>query len=653
MSVIDEIKARIDIVDLVSESVQLRRSGKNYTGFCPFHPNQRTPAFVVFSDTGTWRCFGQCNEGGDIFRFVMKKENWDFAETLRYLADRAGVQLKPVTPEEQAAGEENDHLRALLEQAVAFYRHQLYNTAAGKAALEYVCQKRGLREETLEAFGLGYAPNAWEAVFEHFTSKGYRVEDLLASGLVTEREQGSSEHKDASPKTGVYDRFRHRIMFPIRDERGRMAGFGARILNPEDLPKFLNSPQTAVFDKGGLLYGLDRARKPIRTQDQVVIVEGYLDVIALHQAGFENAVSPMGTALTEHQLYLLKRYSRRIILALDPDAAGDKATLRGLQIARQAMDHEQDPVFDARGLLGSEARLQADIRVTTLPAGMDPDEVVNRDVQEWQHILENARPIVVHVMETLAAGRDLDDPKVKNEIAAQVIPLIADVPSSIERDTYRQRLARLLHVDERVVKESLPTPARGRAGSRRSTTQPTAAAHPEPLVPASVSSYALEGHCLGILLRRPGLLYQVDRRLQEEGLVRLSGEDFEHADHQAIMRLFQASVDQDMAEPLNYVFNSLSLPMMELADDLLARTTELNPNEERVLEDLMRGLLDLRQRKLHQEIEYLRYLFVEAQQQGDIQATQNMQTMVKLADVKRLIDRAIKKYTSRSFSARQ
>jgi DNA primase len=355
----------------------------------------------------------------------------------------------------------------------------------------------------------------------------------------------------------------------------------------------------------------------------------------------------------------LKRFSRRIILALDPDAAGDKATLRGLEIARQAMDHEQDPVFDARGLLGYEARLQADIRVTTLPAGMDPDEVVNRDAQEWQHILENARPIVVHVMETLAAGRDLEDPKVKNEIAARVIPLIADVPSSIERDTYRQRLARLLHVDERVVMESLPSPARGRPGSRRSSAQRSAAAQsataarPEPLASTAVSSYTLEVHCLGILLRRPGLLYQVDRRLQEEGLVRLSAEDFEHADHQAIMRLFQASVDQDMAEPLNYVLNSLSLPMMELADDLLARTAELDPNEERVLEDLMRGLLDLRQRRLHQEIEYLRYQFVEAQQPGDIQTTQNIQTMVKLTRVKRQIDHAIKKYTSRSYSARQ
>ena len=234
---------------------------------------------------------------------------------------------------------------------------------------------------------------------------------MIDAGLVSERDSG-----------GVYDRFRHRVMFPIRDERGRMAGFGARILNPEDVPKFLNSPQTVLFDKGRLLYGLDRARKAIRAQDQVVIVEGYLDVIALHQAGFENTVSPMGTALTEHQLYLLKRFTRRIVLALDPDAAGDKATLRGLQIARQTMDREQDPVFDARGLLGHEARLQADIRVTTLPDGLDPDDVVNRDPQEWQRILDNARPIVIHVMETLAADRDLDDPKVKTDMAAQVMP---------------------------------------------------------------------------------------------------------------------------------------------------------------------------------------------------------------------------------------
>lgn len=650
MSVIDDIKDRIDIVDLVSESVQLRRTGKNYTGFCPFHPNQRTPAFVVFPDTGTWRCFGQCNEGGDVFRFVMKKEGWDFSETLRYLAERAGVQLQAQTPEAQAAAEEGDHLRNLLEEAVIFYRNQMLNTRAGGTALAYLLEKRGLKDTTVEAFGLGYAPASWDTALKHFTNRGYAIEDLLAAGLVTEREAGR-EHAQGAQSAGVYDRFRNRIMFPIRDGRGRMAGFGARILDPEDVPKFLNSPQTPVFDKGRLLYGLDRARKAIRAQDQVVIVEGYLDVIALHQAGFENVVSPMGTALSEQQLHLLKNFSRRVVLALDSDAAGDKATLRGLQIARQALEREQDPVFDARGLLRHEARLQADIRVTTLPQGMDPDEVVNRDPAEWQKILEQARPVVIHVMETLAAGRDVQDAKVKSDIAAQVIPLIEDLPDPIERDTYQQRLARLLRVDESTLMAFSPQTRRAKARAPRRTA-PAAPDKTEMVKPAAMSSYTLEAHCLGILLRRPNLLYLVDRNMQQENLPRLSPDDFEHTDHQTIMRLFQDSLDQDLGEPLDFVMNNMSLPLMELADGLLARTDKFDPSEERVLEDLMRGLLDLRRRKLHQELEYQRYLMEESQSQGDNRITQQVQYMVKLTEVKRRIDRAMKKFTSRSLAPR-
>jgi len=346
MSSIDEIKSRLDIVDLVSESVQLRRSGKNYTGFCPFHANTRTPSFVVFPETGTWRCFGQCNDGGDIFSYTMKKQGLDFSEALKYLAEKAGVQLKPPTPQQLVEEEEHAQLRALLEEAAVYYRHQLRHTPDGQKALIYL-RGRGLSDEIIDTFGLGYAPSAREALILHFKTKGRNQAMLKEGGLVSERDDGS-----------IYDKFRHRIIFPIRDGRGRMAGFGGRVLDPNDIPKFLNSPQTPIFDKGSLLYGLERARTPIRALDQVVIVEGYLDVIALHQAGFTNTVSPMGTALTEHQMRLLKRLTQRFVLALDPDAAGDKATLRGLQIARQTMDRETEPVFDARGLLAHESRLQ-------------------------------------------------------------------------------------------------------------------------------------------------------------------------------------------------------------------------------------------------------------------------------------------------------
>ncbi len=639
MSTIDEIKIRIDIADLVSETVQLRRSGKNYTGFCPFHSNTRTPAFVVFPETGTWRCFGQCNEGGDIFGFVMKKEGWDFSEALRYLADRAGVELESLTPEQQTAVEEHEHLRALLEIAVAYYRHNLFNTPAGKSVLDYLHQERALKDETIEAFGLGYAPDSWEAGLTHFKVKGYQEADLIAVGLVTERESEDG--------AGIYDRFRHRIMFPIRDERGRMAGFGARIVNPEDVPKFLNSPQTDLFDKGRILYGLDRARKGIREQDQVVIVEGYLDVIALHQEGFTNAVSPMGTALTEHQLRLLKRFSRRMILALDADAAGDKATIRGVEVARQALDREADPVFNARGLLGSEARLKADIRVTTLPDGLDPDEVVAAEPGEWERIVSEARPIVLHVMETLAKDQDLEDPKVKSEIARQVLPLISDVRDPVEREAYRQRLARFLKVDERVFLDAVAIGS-GRKPSRQRSFHPAEQSE-KPVreeVPIHATSDLLEAHCLSVLLRRPDLVYLVDRALLENGLSRLSVDDFQSADHQILLQLIDDSLKQDRTEPNIFVQNSLTLHLMELADRLLVQTEKLDPNEDKVLEDLLRALIVLRQRRLFQQIDHLRYLMEEAQGRPETSVAEYQKTMVQYITARSRLDRALGLYTS-------
>jgi DNA primase len=298
MSTLDEIKSRIDIVDLVSEAgVKLRHAGKNYTGFCPFHDNKHTPAFVVWPESGTWRCFGQCNEGGDIFKFVMKREGLDFKEAMQKLALRAGVEIKEYQRESPEQKEAYQNLRKLLEDAIIYYRTQLF---ANKDILTYLREKRGLTDASIETFGLGFAPSGYDNALKYFTQHGFKEQELLEVGLLTEREDGKR-----------YDKFRNRIMIPIRDENGRMAGFGARIVDPNDIPKFLNSPETPIFSKGRILYGLDRARKPIRAADQAVIVEGYLDVIALHQAGYENVVSPMGTALTEDQLRLLKKSTRQ------------------------------------------------------------------------------------------------------------------------------------------------------------------------------------------------------------------------------------------------------------------------------------------------------------------------------------------------------
>jgi DNA primase len=515
VSVIDDIKSRIDIVELISETVKLRKSGRTFTGLCPFHAHKNnTPSFAVWSDSGNWRCFGQCNEGGDAFKFIMKRDGVDFAEALRVLAGRAGVELAPRTPADQERDDNQAQLRQLLEEAVIYYHHLLKNAPQAQAARDHL-NKRGLTGKAVEMFQLGYALDAWDPGLKYFTSKGHSQQDLLDAGLIVVKEDGK-----------VFDRFRDRLMIPVRDERGRMTGFQARALKAEALPKFMNSPQTALFDKGATLFGLDLARKPIREAAAAIVVEGNLDVIAAHQAGFANVVSSQGTALTETQMRLLKKHAKRIILALDADEAGDAATLRGLSVAREALDREQEIMFDPRGLVKTEGRLGTDIRVMTLPPGLDPDDVIKENPDQWRQIVDAAEPVVSYVIRVLTADRNLADPKVKTEILEGVLPLIEDVAQPAERETYRQQLMRLLRLDEREMEGARlllkrTGPAAGRRETRRAP--PLGAGGPTALesdlapagaglvvdtvtAPKEVSK--LEAFCLGALLREPDLLYK-------------------------------------------------------------------------------------------------------------------------------------------------
>jgi DNA primase len=418
-----------------------------------------------------------------------------------------------------------------------------------------------------------------------------------------------------------------------------MTGFGARIVDPNDVPKFLNSPETPIFSKGRLLYGLDRARKPVRTADQAVIVEGYLDVIALHQAGYENVVSPMGTALTEDQLRLLKKFTRRIVLALDPDTAGQKAVLRGLEAARSAMDKEGELGFDARGLLRNEARLQADLRVASMPDELDPDEIVARDKDEWARLIEDAKPIVTHVMETLAAGQNLNDPKVKNQIAAQVLPLIEDLPNPLERDTYRQALSRMLRVDEHVLAS---TRSQGPRGSvRRSKSAPRGQAQESAQAPVAVSPVRLvEGYVIGILFRKPELLYRLDRSLQELGLAPLDGHDFEYTDHKLLFGYIREAVEQDKAEQHDFVVESLPESLQGLSRELLAQTANLAMLDEKLLEELLRAIIKLRRTVVGENLNQLRFLQEEVQEEGDSRASFYQDVVLQHTKLLRDLDQA-------------
>ncbi len=632
MSVTDEIKAKIDIVDLVSEAgVKLRHTGRNYTGFCPFHDNKHTPAFVVWPESGTWRCFGQCNEGGDIFKFVMKREGIDFKEALQKLASRAGVEVKEYQRETPQQKEAYEHLRKLLEDAVVYYRSQLFNHGD---ILAYLREKRGLTDASIETFGLGYALPGYDNALKYFTQRGYLEQDLIDAGMLSVREEDGR----------VYDRFRHRIMIPIRDEHGRMAGFGARIVDPNDIPKFLNSPETPIFSKGHLLYGLDRARKPIRAADQVVIVEGYLDVIALHQAGYENVVSPMGTALTEDQLRMLKRFTRKIVLALDPDVAGQKAILRGLDAARSAMDREGELGFDARGLLKNEARLQADLRVAALPDELDPDEIVARDKDEWKRVIENAKPIVTHVMETLAAGQNLSDAKVKTSIAAQVLPLIEDLPNAMERDTYRQALARLLRVDERSL---TATQAQGPVLRRKPRTSAVQSQKAEPSILPSSPTFKIEKYCLSILLRKPEMLYRLDRKLEEFGLSAMTVDDFGYTDHQMLFGVVRRAVEQDEKEHHQFAITHLPETLAGLAADMLSQAENPDPVEDRVLDEITSRFIDLRRMAAQSSVNQLRFLLEEDQEQGGVNSKIYQEQVLQFTRLLQSLDQAKRKLTSK------
>jgi DNA primase len=638
MNNIEEIKNRVDIVDLVSENVKLRHSGKNYTGFCPFHANTRTAAFVVWPETGTWRCFGECNEGGDIFRYIMKREGVDFKEALKMLAERAGIELQPLTSAAKEENERSEVLRKILEETVVFYRHQLRNTDAGHTAQEYLRSKRGITAETEEIWGLGYAPDSWDALINHFKQKDYPIQDLIDAGLVSDREDGR-----------VYDRFRHRLMIPIRDIHGKMAGFGGRVLNPDDMPKFMNSPQTILFDKSEILFGLDRARKAIRSANQAVIVEGYFDVIVPHQEGFENLVSPMGTALTEAQMRQLKRFTRQFVMALDPDAAGQKATLRGLEVAREALDHEGDPVFNARGLLYYESRLKADLRVSTLPDDLDPDEIVLRDKEEWQHIVNNARPIIYHVLDALIADQDIDDPKVKSSIAAQVLPLVKDIANPIERDAYRQYIARTLKIDERALAETSPSQRKSRRAPRESQQEQASNIATQQIETANEQGklYHLEQEIIAFLCKEPEIRFRIDRFLRECGLQHLSLSDFMHTENQEMIKIILESLEQDTLEPVDYISDRIDISQLitEVNHSPLPEEDEKKPVPHmRQLEETTRLILLARQININQEIKQLRFLQTEQQSQT-VETTLPDQTvlsrLVELIRARGLVDRAL------------
>ena len=637
MSAAEDVKNQIDIVDLVSENVNLRRTGKNYIGFCPFHENTRTPSFVVFPDSGTWRCFGQCAEGGDVFSYVMKRDGCDFQTALELLAKKAGVELTPYNRGDEKQKEEKQRLYDLMNEAVNYFHNNLTQHPAGKPALEFLTGKRGLKPETIEKFRLGYALASWDGLTQHLLGKGYTRQDLIDTGVVSEQRDDKGE---LIPNGRIYDRFRNRVMIPINDSRGNPIAFGARILDPNDTPKFLNSPQTVLFDKGKTLFALNEARSAIREKDQVVLVEGYMDVIVLHQEGFSNTVCPMGTALTDFQAKQLTRQTKHIVLALDGDAAGYHAAVKDIDIIREASASETPG--DTKNLLRQENRLNVDIRIVTIPEGLDPDEVVLENPEIWNEIIKAAKPIVIHMMETLAKGRDLGDAKTKSEIAAKIMPLIREVPNAIERETYRQQLARFLDIDESLLTYTGSTVSPGSGSKRAFPAKPRLKTTADGMVfDPKDSFYNKENEILRCLYRyydNPGSLAAIDRKLRKFHLEAMSPMDFNQTDLHEIASVYFRALDQD-EELDTKAFIEKNIPE-SVQDTFFAlknkQTEKLNETLE-LDEEILRSVAFMRQEKCEYDKSELQSL-LEGSEPGS-EDTRNFETMLdRTLQRRRLLD---------------
>lgn len=631
MSVIDEIKERLDIVEVISAYVPLKKAGRNYKGLCPFH-SEKTPSFVVFPDTQSWHCFGACGTGGDAFTFIQKRENLDFAEALRILAHKAGVELQPQSEQESADAQQREKLRQIVSEAARYFHHLLMdeNEQQAQAARTYL-EKRRLSQETARKYQLGYAPDSWRALSDRLMQRGYKRDDLLAAGLIVARDDG-----------GHYDRFRGRLIIPIRDHRGRVIGFGGRTLDPEGVPKYLNSPQTPLFDKSGTLYGLDMAKGAIRAAGYAVIVEGYMDVLQAHQHGEANLVAQMGTALTEAQLQLLSRFTRSFVLALDPDAAGNQATLRGLTTARETLARRVRPVPTARGQIRYESHLDAEIRVMTLPQGQDPDDVIRTDPARWQQLIERAEPVVDYYFRLATAELDLTTAAGKAEAVRRLSPTIREISDSVERTHYIQKLARLVHMSESALSGQFK-------GQRARVPQPHQAETAAPL------EFGPEEYCLSRLLQYPQLLGDVDALLEEIGGRPLAGGDFVRPEIRELFVLLRQISEQNI--PLNS------------EDELAAKVpASLRPTFEQLSEgwedassvsfddvtkDLGDAVLRLRTRNLKRWGEEVRFLFEEAMAQGDARAREYAEQMQTHIAAKRRVDQALAMRSSMGQRRRQ
>ncbi len=636
------VKDKVDLVEIIGESVQLKKAGASFKGLCPFH-GEKTPSFIVTPARETWHCFG-CGKGGDVFSFVMERDGVAFPEALRRLAARAGVELDERTTREDAR---RKRLREVLEAAIAYYHAALTASKVGQEALDYL-RGRGFTDATVATYQLGYAPDAWDALTRALvTKRGATEEELEATGLAVRSER----RRAGGP--GVYDRFRGRVMFPIRDASGGASGLGGRILSQagpdasgrERGPKYLNSPATLLFDKSRTLYLIERAKGPARKSGQVVIVEGYTDALMAHQAGFENVVGGLGTALTAGQVELATRYAPAIALAYDVDPAGQGAgTFGATELSALIAEIERSP---HRGRL-------TDVGVVRLPEGKDPDEVIREDAAAWRAATEQPQPIMEYLIDHYAVRYDPRTLQGRERLVAAVLPTLRAVTDPVRRDGYLQLLGRRSGVDERVLREALRAPravvpgtapgaiSRSGADAGQRINLDAVLASPDALDPQAVARTLdpVELTLLRLLLVHPELQPSLRERLAPGDLVTTPARE-----------LWRAILADRAADPADEFRRDRFLEGLDPTLATLARTlyarTDPDPDTEAALEQAFdQCLLRLEKRRLSDVFDFRRAELAEAEAEGDAPARERLRAEIRhLNDERADLDRRLDETT--------
>lgn len=561
---LDLIRSRLSLAEIVTAHTRLKKSGASLKGLCPFH-KEKTPSFTVNDERGLWYCFG-CGQGGDIFTFVMKAENLDFADALERLARQAGVMLKPgrrTTPEQRSL---KDRVLRINERACKIFRKILLEEPEGERFRSYLSE-RNISGDEIETFRIGAARDSWDSLLNQLTTEGFSAEDIEKAGLAIERESGG----------GHYDRFRGRLMIPLTNVVGDVIGFGARTLGDEP-PKYINTPQSPVFDKGKILYGLDLAKKNIENSS-IILTEGYMDVIALHRDGIRNSVASMGTALTENQVHTLRRYCANVHLAYDSDFAGDAATLRGIEMLIE------------QGL---------NVRVVNMPEGKDPDDILKEGgTGLFRSMLEKSPGYFEHSIESSVGKHGDDTPDAQREVILEAAPLIEKSPNPLLRDHQVRLLADRLGLEERSVRAVLFTARKSR---RRGPAPP-----PEPAAASMAGSAIPEKKIFRLLLSSPENAIKI--------LDALEADDFSHGAYRKLFKYCRKYREQRGGfEPDEFLSQSHPQAAMQILSGIAMQKDE--PDDTGRVDDCIARLRNAAKKR---KLGGIKKMIEKAEREGDKQ----------------------------------